>query len=135
MYQSICAALCLLASFSAFAERTPLMTIEAIQKDALAFQQVVTFAEPSKQKTIGWETIADAATFRAYVAGIIDMSPTGEPLDDCVARTGINTLAWRVSQMLTGNPPNRTVPASLQVGSALLSACDESIWAKPAAAK
>jgi hypothetical protein len=135
MYQPICAALCLLASFSAFAERTPLMTVEAIQKDALAFQQVVASGEPSKQKTIAWETIADAATFRAYVAGIIDMSPTGAPLDDCVAHTGINTIAWRVSQMLTSNPPNRTVPAHLQVGSALFSACDESVWPKPPSAK
>jgi hypothetical protein len=135
MYQPICAALCLLASFSAFAERTPLMTVEAIQKNALAFQKVMTPGEPSKQTTISWETIADAATFRAYVAGIIDMSPMGEPLDGCVARTGINAIASRVSQILTSNPVNKTMPAYLQVRSALLSACDENLWEKSLTAK
>ena len=135
MYQWICAALCLLVSCPTFAERTPLMTLETIRKDALAFQKVVTFGRPSAEKYIGWETIADAATFRAYVAGIADMSPTARPLDDCFAHTELNLIAWRVSQILTDSPLNRNVPANVQVNSALFSACDESVWTRPPTAK
>jgi hypothetical protein len=119
----------LLLSSHALAEKTDIVQAYTMEQ---MYEMAELYKSMSENKSLGeydYINYVNAGQFRGYVGALLDSSiNTNKMVVDCAKRRSLNFIAYRVAQLITMKPIDRS---NLPIASMLFSvmwACDDSKW-------
>jgi hypothetical protein len=105
-------------------------TLEELHLRAQAFMKI---RELSKKSDGDLSTALMAGEFKGYVAAVVDGGANKNPeLENCAKKNTVNEIAVRTAILLTAMPFDRSGIAAARIHLAVLMACDEETFEKPA---